>query len=202
MYQLRRNLYNFKDYMKPNHIIITHSQNLIDEKYQISNLVRKHNNKYTWDIWQEYCQTYLNFYMLPMNCYFDYVGKDYAAFMGLDITRYSYFLDVMEHDNVIEPGHKNDYLIVLGDNLQYDVPNTRMYEMLVDRVLSPLFHQFDLHIDDVYCWDEILTDEFIARGEDTTPSGFNYVPMTNWDSLRLSQAVMKLHREKLITRKY
>lgn len=181
---------------RPDTIILIHSPNMINTTAPISGVVRRSNYQYTWGIWQEYCMKYLNKKRLPMHYYYEFLDKDFVAYMGLDEYKPSYFLEDMIDNNIIKRKFDNSLLVMLGTNLQIDMPTKRFYEMLVMRILNPIFHRYNLDRSSVYIWDECLTDHFIDHMENILPNGYEYHPMLLWESVKLNRAIDDLYIKK------
>lgn len=201
-YPIRRDLEAFKDEIKPPHIIIMHSQNLITNEGYIDGSVRRGNYKYTFGKWEAYLMKYVNKKRLPMHRFFEFVDSDYVSIEGLDISRRSYFLENMTNEGVIERGHTDDFLVVVGENFELDVPDDRFYEVLTERILSPMFHMFNLTLDNVYIYDEILTEKFLLDSPERTNSGFEFHPMSMWNDIRFKENFTKVFKAKQFRRRF
>lgn len=177
---------------RPDQLIICHDVNLINTMSPISNVVRRENGKYTWGIWQKYCMTYLDKLRLPMHYFYELLNDDYACFMGLDEYKPSFYIQDMINFGVIQRKFYNSLLIVPAINLEFDQPSQRFYDQLVMRLMNPLFHRYNMDENDVYIWDECLTEHFMDNMSDVTDNRYEYHPMDRWNYDYFKRSIDKL----------
>jgi len=153
---------------RPSGIVLMHAQNLINKKAPITNIVRHSTDEPVWVTWQNYLLNKISIvqqndqymkYNLPMHFFEELIDDDYVIYTGLNQYKESWFLSDMAQQRIIEPKFKNALLVVIADNFELDVVPDRIYEQLVQKCLEPLMHQWHLTINNIYYYDEILTEQ-------------------------------------------
>jgi len=157
MYKLK--IFNEKR-IKTRHIIITQAINLIDFNFYIDPIVYKGTYKYTWGIWQKYLLKDLYKPALPMHYFEELLDKDYVVYKGLPDYHRSYFLKDLANYDIIESIYKDAILVVIGENFQIDIPEGRMYDHLVTKVILPLMNQYKIPKDNVKILDQCLSNNW------------------------------------------
>ena len=157
MYKIRR-LKSIR--AKTEWIIICHSVDLIKNDVYINNIVQRGTYKYTWGIWQEYFMHDLQLDDLPCHYFTELLDKDYVVYKGLADQKKSSFIEDLYTNGIIEYNYKNSILIVLQDNLNYEIPEQRMYDHLSNKIICQLLRQYKLDFTRVKILDECLTKDW------------------------------------------
>ena len=134
MYILRNNK---RIRRRTDYIILTHSRNLIEDFY-IDPVVIQGYRGYTWGIWQNYFLRDLKKPTLPCHYFTEYLDDDFVIFKGLGDISFSYYLEDLASAGVIKFPYINSILIDVGVDFSLNIPDTRMYEHLCDKVICPL----------------------------------------------------------------
>ena len=195
---------------RPSGIVLMHSLNLINKDYIIPAFVRHSTDSPSWVTWQDYLLNkvgphtngYYSKTRLPMHYFEEYLESDYVVYKGLNEYKESWFLSQMVNYGIIESQFKDALLIVIDDNFETDMIRQRVYDQLVQKVLDEIMHHWHFTVNDIYYYDEILTNKAFDNMENNPDFTFEYHPMLNYDFTKLKLAVDRLHWKYIGTKKY
>lgn len=194
---------------RPSAIVLVHANDLIHTGYPISPKLRRSTDSYTWGLWQDYFLNqvsknnsgWYSKFKLPMHYFIELVDTDYAVNMGLSEYKQSWFLERMANFGIIDGKYKNALLVVIGANMNFDFLPQRFYDQLTQKVLDPLMHRYMLTLDDIFYYDEILTDTYDKKM--TNPDfKFEFEPMSKYNFLMLKLAVDRIHWTYPVSKRY
>lgn len=189
---------------RTNYIILVHAVDLIKKDIMINPIVNRGTYKLTWDIWQNYW--ILNQHKLDVPCHFfvELLNNDYVVFTGLGLQKKSYFLYELSQYEIIDPRYCESLLVIIGENFKYDLPESRLYEHLANRIFSPMCFQYKINYDDrILTLDEILKPDWKQK-LNNSPLGYNeFTPMEKFNKdllITYTRPYMKLiQNDSLIT---
>ena len=151
MYQLRN---HFDRRIKNQFIVLTQSINLIDTSQMINPIVYNSSYKYTWGLWQEYFLRDLYKPVLPVHYFTELLDKDYVIYKGLADQTRSYFLKDLADNQIIYPHFREAILVGIDNNFDVEIPEQRMYDHLVQKVILPLMYQYNISFNNVRILDD------------------------------------------------
>lgn len=172
-------MYNIKKFRskreRTKYIILVHAVDLIKPKIEINPIVNRGTYKLTWDIWQNYWYLYQKKLDVPCHYFVELLNEDYVVFTGLAMQKKSYYLYELAENEIIDHEYKDSILVIIGENFHYDLPETRMFEHIANRILSPMCYQYKINYNDrVLLLDEILKPDYKEKMNNI---GYNYVSM-------------------------
>jgi hypothetical protein len=109
------------------------------------------NGRFTWGRVQRFFAAYpgsRNFQQ-PMHFYSEYIGlelfDDYVAYVGEALTNRSWFMQAAVGAGLLPPAYADAVLVVIQENYGLEMVEARIWQLLADRVLTPLLRMYGLN---------------------------------------------------------
>lgn len=174
-------------------IILTHSVNLIKNGIYIDPIVLRGNYKYTYGIWQEYFMRDLHMLDLPFHYFVELLDKDYVIYKGCADQKKSTYLEELAKYGIIDFYYKNSILIVLQDNFLHEIPDTRMYDHLNNKLISQLSKTYHLDFSRIKILDECLSKDWETKLKES-PLRYTLYPHKYFNEVYYKMSLMKYYK--------
>lgn len=176
-----------------NYIILSHSRNLIT-KFYIDPKVIEGYNGYTWGIWQKYWIEENKRDILPCHYFCEYLDKDYVIYKGLADIQPSWYLEDLVQGGVIKRQYLSSIFIVIGIDFSTNIPDTRLFQHLADKLISPMLREYQLDFTKVLYLDECLADNWETNLK-MNRLEYKYVPQKYFDMSQLKTQIDKYKKK-------
>jgi len=149
------------DYIqKYKYIVITHMTNLVQKGSYIKFNILNGTYRYTWHEWQNYFHKELLQKKLPIHFFAELLNKDYVINIACPQVTRSTFLKELSDNYIIEYDMRDALLIGIQENYSIEIPETRLFQHLSDKLLSDLMRRYSIPRNNILLFDEILRKDW------------------------------------------